>query len=115
VPDSRPAALADPTPVLAPHGQVRVTGIAGERLKMIEGPPVLHDDRQPHLVTEQALLRVGHQVVKHVLHAATTAKVHDAPERMELIEPGPDEEHHEVAIDLSRHPAASYVRHVSSP
>jgi len=94
---------------------VRIAGIAGERLKVIEGPPVLHDDRQPHLVTQQTLLRVGHQVVEHVLHAATTAEVRDAPERVELIEPRPDQEHHEISIDLSRHPAASYVRHDSSP
>src|ERR1039457_4524995 len=111
VPDPRAIALADATPVVAPSGKMRICRVLGERLQMLEGPPVLHDHGQTHLVPEQALLRVRDQVVKHVLHAATAPEVDHAAKQTELGWACPDEEHDEVPVDLNRHSASSYLRH----
>ena len=78
MPDTGPGAGADAFPVVAPHGHVRVAGVVGERLEMVERAPVLHDGRNPHVVAEQALIRPFHQVVEHVLHAAPAAEVQEA-------------------------------------
>src|SRR5437773_1900754 len=75
VPDAGPIGLAYPPPVVAPSVQVRIFLVLGERFEMIERPPVLHDGLETRLVTQQALLSMFQQVVKHVVHASATTEL----------------------------------------
>jgi hypothetical protein len=116
MPDTGAAASSDAAPVLAPDVEVRILLIAGKSLQLLEGPPVLHDRRDAHLVGEQSLLRVVDQIVEHVLHPSPASEVQEAAREPELVvEPRADQENDEIAVDLGRHPPASHLTHEHHP
>ena len=53
VPDSGACALADASPVVAPHLEVWIVSVLGECLQVLEGSPVLNDGEARRLVAEQ--------------------------------------------------------------
>src|SRR5438105_3942638 len=116
VPDARATALADAEPVLTPYIEVRVVLVLGERLQVLERSPVLHDRGEAHVVCEQSLLRTRHEVVEHVLHPASAAKVHQAARELQLVvETSADEKDHEVPVDLDGHAPTGHFAHSYHP
>src|SRR3954452_11754832 len=112
MPDAGAAASSHPSPVLTPHIQVRIVLVLGERLQLLERPPVLDDRRDTHLVGEQPLVRARDEVVEHVLHPAATTQVDESASELQLVvEPGADQKDDEVALNLGNHPPASHIAH----
>jgi hypothetical protein len=81
--------------------------VAGEAVQVLEAAPVLDHRRaaveQAQLGAEQPLLGMAPELAEHPRHGRV-----DRPPVMDLpgpVEPHADEEHHEVALELSRVPA----------
>ncbi len=114
VPDARAVAAADPLPVGAPGGEVRVVLVLGEPLEVLERAPVLHvDGAEPELLeAEHPLLRVLAEVLQHPRHPALeAAEVAQRSQRVARLDPRADDEDDEVALHLRCPPALVDLGH----
>ena len=80
VPDPGSVAASDPPPVVAPHLEVRIVLVLGERLEVLKRSLVLNDRGDSQLVREQPLVRMRDEVVEHVRHPSPPAEIGKAPQ-----------------------------------
>jgi hypothetical protein len=101
--------------------QVGIILVFSEGFEMVERPPVLHDRWQSHLIRQQTLLGVLHEVREHLAHALARAETTEFAEItnradwMKEVDSGTDQEDDEVPVNLCSPTALFDLGHPTPP